>query len=379
MYKRILDIRSNLNKRSVFLFGPRAVGKSTLLRTAFPEGRFFDLLDSETFSRLLRRPALLGEETSPEDIVIIDEIQKMPSLLDEVHRLISSREQKCILTGSSARKLKRGAANLLAGRARWLSLLPLVSSEIPDFNLLAYLNTGGLPQLYGDSEAYTDLRSYVDLYLREEIHAEALTRNIAGFARLLDALGLCNGEELNFASLSSDTGVHAKTIGNYIEILEDTLLAFQLPVFRATRKRKSTSRSKLYFFDVGVVNAICGRRKVEDSPEGFGKAFEHFIVLETRAYTQYSRMEEPLSFWRSQSGFEVDLVLGNRIGVEIKATNLVSEKHLKGLRAFREDVPLERAIVVSRDPRQRRTQDGIDILPWATFLDELWGGKVISS
>jgi predicted AAA+ superfamily ATPase len=319
----------------------------------------------------------MEEETNSDELIVVDEVQKLPSLLDEVHRLIASRGQKFVLTGSSARKLKRGAANLLAGRARWLQLYPLVSAEIPDFDLAAYLNSGGLPQMHGDAEAYLDLRSYVDLYLREEIHAEALTRNIGGFSRLLDALGLSNGEELNYASLSSDTAVHARTIANYVGILEDTLLAFQLPVYRKTRKRKTTSRSKLYFFDVGVTNALCGRRAVESSPEAFGKAFEHFIILEVRAYLRYWQIDLALSYWRTQSGLEVDLVVGDALAIEIKASSLVSDKHLKGLRALKEELNLERAIVVSRDPISRRTQDGIEILPWAVFLEELWGDRLV--
>lgn len=205
---------------------------------------------------------------------------------------------------------------------------------------------------------------------------ETLTRNIGGFSRLLDALGLSNGEELNYASLSSDTAVHARTIANYVAILEDTLLALQLPVYRKTRKRKTTSRSKLYFFDVGVTNALCGRRAVESSPEAFRKAFEHFIVLEVRAYPGYKQMDLALSYWRTQSGFEVDLVAGDALAIEIKASALVSDKHLKGLRALKEEMDLERAIVVSRDPVARRTQDGIEILPWAVFLEELWGDRL---
>jgi len=247
MYPRLLDLHSQIEKRSLFLFGPRATGKTTLLKLRFPEARFYDLLDNEIYSKLLRYPGLISEESTDDRIIVIDEIQKLPMLLDEAHRLISSKGRRFILTGSSARKLKRGAANLLAGRARWIQIFPLISAEIADFDLNLYLKTGGLPDIYGAEEAHIDLKSYVDLYLREEVQAEALTRNMQGFSRLLDVLGISNGEELNYASIASDTGLKAKTVTNYIEILEDTLLAFRLPVFQKTKKRKPTAREALFF------------------------------------------------------------------------------------------------------------------------------------
>lgn len=256
---RLLDIKALSARRSVFLFGPRSTGKSTLIAQQLPETKIYDLLSAETYGRLLRNPALLSEETRPESLTVIDEIQKLPSVFDEVHRLISNRNQRFVLTGSSARKIKRGAANLLAGRARWSSLFPLTYAEIPNFELTQYLSTGGLPQIYGDYEAALDLRSYIDLYIKEEIQAETVARNVSSFASVVDCLALCNGDELNATSISSDAGVSGRTVLNYIEILEDTLLAFQLPVFRKTTKRKATSRRKLYFFDVGVTNALCKR------------------------------------------------------------------------------------------------------------------------
>lgn len=377
MYSRLLNLQDMIKKRSILLFGPRAVGKTTLLQHLFPEARMYDLLDNSTFTRLLRRPSLIEEENSAGDIIIIDEIQKLPMLLDEVHRLIQRRGQKCILTGSSARKLKRGSANLLAGRARWVSLFPLVSQEIPDFHLETYLSTGGLPQMYGDPEAHLDLSSYVDLYIRQEIHAESLTRNVQGFAHLLDALGIMNGEELNYTSIASDTGLQARTVINYIEILEDTLLAFRLPVYSRTQKRKASSRPKLYFFDIGVVHALRRSFSSSTAPEVFGKFFEHFILLEVRAYLSYSLRDDPVTFWRSTSGYEVDVVVGDHTALEIKASFLVSDKHMKGLRALKEEVSLARAIVVSRDTEYRRTADEIEVMPWKKFLQELWNNQIL--
>jgi len=375
-YKRILDIYAASERRSVFLLGPRATGKSTLLRQLFPQTAYYDLLDARVYGSLLRNPHVLAEETSASSLTIIDEIQKLPSLLDEVHRLVSTRQQRFILTGSSARKIKRGAANLLAGRARQLKMFPLVSKEIENFDLITYLNTGGLPQIYGDPEAHLDLRSYVDLYLREEIQAEAMTRNVASFASVLDALALMNGQEINATSIASDTGVQARTILNFIEIMEDTLIAFRLPVFQKTKKRKPTSRNKIYFFDVGVTNALCHRKQITAEGELFGPALEHFLMLEVRSAISYKQADLPMSFWRTSAGFEVDLILGEEIAIEFKSSRDVSDKHLKGMRALKEEKITRRHLVVSQNARPRLTEDGIEILPWADFLNQLWGGDL---
>lgn len=377
MYTRSLDLRAYVERRSLFLLGPRATGKSTLLKTALPEAVTFDLLDAVNFGRLVRSPKILAEETADNALIVIDEIQKLPSLLDDVHRLITSSSRRFVLTSSSARKLKRGAANLLAGRARLAHLFPLTSQEIPEFDLNTYLNTGGLPQIYGDAEARLDLKAYVDLYLREEIQAKALARSVSSFTAVLDALALSNGEELNAAGIASDTGVQARTVLNYVEILEDTLLGFRLPTFALQGKRKANARPKFYFFDVGVAGALCSRGTVAPGSESFGKAFEHFILLELRAWLSYARREETLSFWRTASGFEVDAILGNgEVAIEVKSTSQVHSAHLKGLRAFAEEGTVRRRIVVSNDPTCRVTEDGIEILPWRDFLALLWAGEV---
>ena len=328
-------------KKSTFLLGPRGTGKSTLIRQALPNAVVYDLLDADVFASLVKRPKLLEEQTSPDQIVAIDEIQKLPSLLDEVHRLIEKRRQRFLLTGSSARKLRRGSANLLAGRAWHSSLFPLQAKEIPDFDLLTYLNTGGLPFIYGSDHASEELRTYTNLYLREEVQAEALTRNIAGFARFLDAAAFSNGQELNYEGIASDSGVKARTVHNYVEILVDTLLAYTLEPFRRTQKRKAITRQKLYFFDVGVVGQLCRRSYIRERSELFGLAFEHFIINEVRAHLGYERIDLPMQYWRSTSQFEVDLIIGTDLAVEIKASALVTDKHLKGLRALREEKPMQ--------------------------------------
>ncbi len=373
MYERKLDLVSLLKKRSYFLFGPRGTGKSTLVRHALPEAHLYDLLDGETFERLLRRPALLGEESAPDNIVVIDEIQKLPSLLDEVHRLIEKRRQRFLLTGSSARKLRRGGANLLAGRAYQAELFPLVRHEIPKFDLVTYLNTTGLPEFHGEADADEFLRAYVGTYLKEEIQAESLVRNLAGFGRFLEVVALANGEEINYAGIASDCGVPARTVEGYFSILEDTLTGFSLAPFLRTQKRKAITRKKHWLFDLGVVRSLTRRGRVEPRSELFGRAFEHFIALELRAWSSYTRQVHPLQYWRSTSQFEVDFVFGNRWAIEVKGTTEVVDKHLKGLRAFKEEGLVPVLGVVSLDPHYRKTADGLHIWPWDVFLRELWG------
>lgn len=376
-YPRQLNLPKLLKNKSFFLFGPRSTGKTTLIQEQLPNAQVYDLLDSETYARLLRRPKILEEELGTESkVVVIDEIQKLPSLLDEVHRLIQKKKITFLLTGSSARKLKKGGANLLAGRAWEAQLMPLTSAEIPEFNLLKYLNRGGLPQVYDSKEPNEELESYVSTYLREEIQAESFTRNIQGFAEFLDLAALSNGEEINFERMSSDCQVSPSTLKNYFQILDDTLIGFQLKGFTKTKKRKAISRAKHFFFDIGVTNNLCKRGQIQAKSELFGKAFEHFIVLEARAYNSYFRKQMELTYWRSTSKMEVDLIIGGKIAIEIKSTDLVQDKHLRGLRALMEEKMMSRYLVVSLDPRPRKTEDGIEIFGWKAFLADLWSGKL---
>lgn len=255
-------------------------------------------------------------------------------------------------------------------------MLPLTWAEIPNFDLLRYLNRGGLPAIY-DSDVYArDLRSYVSLYLREEVAAEALTRNLPAFARFMDAIGLCNGEELNHHSLASDVGIPVSTLNNYLEILSDTLIGFSLPGFTKTKKRKSIARAKYFLFDVGVTGALAERGEIRARSELFGRAFEHFIVQEVRAYNLYRDRNATLAYWRSTSQFEVDLVVGTKLAIEVKATNLVVDKHLSGLRALGEENIFSDRIVVSQDPRPRLIEPSLRVLPWQVFLKELWDGAL---
>ena len=375
MYQRKLDIAKLLKTRSYFLFGPRGTGKSTLIEQTLPGARIYDLLDAEVFQRLLREPKIIGQETNENTLVVIDEIQKIPSLLDEVHRLIVKRKQRFLLTGSSARKLRKGEANLLAGRAFQAELFPLTSQEIHDFDLLAYLNTTGLPEFYAQTMAAEYLRAYVGTYLKEEVQAEALTRNLPGFTRFLEVVALSNGEEINFANIASDSGIAVRTLEGFFGILNDTLIGFSIPPFLRTVKRKAITRSKYFLFDIGVVNSLARRGKIEYKSELFGRAFEHFIALELRAFISYKRIDSSIQYWRSTSLFEVDFILGQKLALEVKGTDLVSDKHLKGLRAFKEEGLVESYGVVSLDSHERITDDGIYIWPWQVFLSKLWAGE----
>ncbi len=375
-YQRTLDLKFLLAKKSHFLFGPRQTGKTALIHHALKKVQIFDLLDEDVYEKLLRRPRQLGEEiTSRNRWVVIDEIQRIPSLLNEVHRLIETRRIHFLLTGSSARKLRRGGANLLGGRAWNAELFPLTTAEIPDFSLIRYLNTGGLPSVYLSKNPGEELKNYVRLYLKEEIQAEALVRKLDHFVRFLDTLGLVGGQELNYQSISNDAGVPQRTVAAYIEVLKDTLMGFELTPYLKSKKRKAITRSKFFFFDVGVANALAQRGEIRDRSELFGKCFEHFILQEIRAYLSYRRKESPLQYWRSTSGFEVDCVVGNDLALEIKSTTHSNESHIKGLKALREEGLVKQFFLVTQDSEER-TMEKIRVLPWKKFLKELWSGRI---
>ena len=377
MHSRLLNLGQLLERKSHFLFGARATGKTTLIQTTLTDALIIDLLHIKTYSTLVRNPSALEEMiTDPSRTVVIDEVQKLPEILDEVHRLIQKKKVKFLLTGSSARKLKHGGANLLAGRARESRLFPLVSPEIADFNLLRILNQGGIPEIYDSNEPDEDLAAYVDTYLREEIKAEAVTRNVSAFAEFLDACAISNGQEINYESFSSDLQVSPSTLKNYFQILEDTLIGFSLPGFTKTKKRKSISRAKHYLFDLGVTRNLAKIGKIEFGNNTFGEFFEHFLILEVRACISYFRKQLEMTYWRSTSQYEVDLLISDQIAIEIKATSNPSDKHLKGLRALKEEKIFKDYFLVCNCDQIRKTEDGIEILPWSVFLDRMWSADL---
>lgn len=379
MYQRLQKFRG-LGTESCFLWGPRQTGKSTLLKKLYPGSPYYDLLKSDEFERLNRRPSLLREELLANHLatpVIIDEVQKIPPLLDEIQWLMVNEKIQFVLCGSSARKLKRGGGNLLGGRALRYELFPLVSQEIPDFDLLRALNHGCLPRHYQSDQSELLGRSYVGDYLKEEIAAEALTRNIPVFAKFLEAASFSNGEVVNFVNIARECGVSGPTIKEYFQILEDTLLARFVPAFQNRPKRRVVQSPKFYLFDVGIANALLKRGIIAAGSEIFGRAFEHFIWQEVSAHSHYSGLAYPVSYWRTTSGFEVDFILGDReVALEVKGVSQVQSQHLRSLKAFQEEYQPKKAIVVSFDVKPRKI-GVITIMPWKTFLDDLWAGQII--
>lgn len=373
---RALDLAAASAARSLFLLGPRQTGKTVLVRQALPEARYLNLLDSDLYLSLSRRPALLRELVQPADrLVVIDEIQKLPELLDEVHLLLDGGSVRFVLTGSSARKLRRGGVNLLGGRARSRVLHPFVARELGDaFDLRRALDVGTLPAIYLSDDPAQDLRAYAGDYLRQEVAAEGLTRNIPAFSRFLEVAALCNGQLLNYSAIASDAQVPVSTVREYFQILEDTLIAHRLEPYRASVKRKPIVTPKLYFFDVGVARHLQQRRGLRAGSPEFGEAFEAHLHHELRSYID-TRGDGELCYWRSKSGFEVDFVLNRRTAVEVKAKSAVAQRDLRGLLALREEQLLERYLCVSLESRPRRSE-GIEVLPWRDFLARLWADEL---
>jgi len=340
MYRR-KQIFEGAENESVFFWGARQTGKSTLLKTLFPNALWFDLLLSNEYERLSKKPEILRETilanltVSP---VVIDEIQRLPALLNEIHWLISNYGVRFILCGSSPRKILRSGANLLGGRALRYELYPLISVEIPDFDLLKALNNGLLPKHYDAKNPSKLISAYIGSYLRDEIVAEARIRNISSFTRFLEVAALTNGEMVNYTNIASDCGVSAITIKEYFQILEDTLIGRYLLSYQKKPKRRVITAPKFYLFDVGIANYLLKRSKIEKGTELFGKAFEHFIYQEIYAHSKYSEKNYPIYFWRTASQLEIDFVLGeHEVGIEVKSTDQANKRHLKGLKAFAEE------------------------------------------
>ena len=369
--ERVLDLPSLLLKKSHFLFGPRQTGKTSLIRHSLKGVRSYDLLDTSVYLALSQNPGRISQELDPRDeIVVVDEIQRLPVLLNEIHRLIEERGIRFLLTGSSARKLRRGGVNLLGGRARTKYMHPLTYRELGNqFDLLKAIDRGLLPSIYLSDDPRADLQAYTGSYLQQEIVAEGITRNIPAFCRFLKVAALCNGTVVNFTNVSNDAQVPRTTVYEYFEILKDTLLLHELPAWRKSKKRKPLASSKYYFFDVGVVATLQGREFRQGTPE-FGEAFETYLMHELVSYSDYIS-GEPLSYWRSTSGFEVDFILGDHTAIEVKAKENLSTQDLKPLRALAEEKKLKRYLCVSLEPR-RRNLENLTILPLREFLEALW-------
>ena len=379
LLNRLITI-PELQEDSVFLWGARQTGKSTLLKSLFPEARYYDLLLPDVYSRLQRRPDLLIQEldqANQDNLVIIDEVQMLPQLLNAVHWLIVNRNLRFLLCGSSARKLKRLGANMLGGRAIKRQLFPLVSSEIPDFDLIKAANNGMLPRHYLINDPWNRLEGYIGNYLQQEIEAEALTRNLNSFSRFLEAAALTDGEMVNFNNIATDCGISANTVKGYFEILQDTMIGYMLPSFGKAQKRRIIKAPKFYFFDVGIVNYLCNRRKMEPGSVDFGHALEHLVFQQMVAYLSYSRSRKMLSYWRTASGYEVDFIYGDaEVAIEVKSSQEIQSRHLKGLKAFKEEYPEARAIIVSLDVAYRKINQ-VEVWPATQFFKALWNGDIL--
>ena len=369
---RKIDVASVLKNKSCFLFGPRQCGKSSLIRETLRDAYVFDLLSSETFALIARNPNYIEEVCREPRPVVIDEIQKMPSLLDEVHRIIETKGLKFLLTGSSARKLRSRGVNLLGGRARMRHIHPFSASELGDaFDLDRAINYGLLPGIWFSDEPDEDLAGYITLYLEQEIMQEGATRNLPAFSRFLEIAALTSGEQINYQAIAADAQIPRSTVQEYFKILKDTLLAREVPVWRKGLSRKTVETAKFYLFDTGVTRRLQRRGPLSSGTPEYGHAFESWVLHELVAYTDATRRDSEIAYWRTRTGYEVDFVVNGCVAIEAKTTRSATKNDIKGLAAIGDEGTFRHRILVCNEPRAREV-DGIHILPWKEFIDRLW-------
>jgi len=377
--ERILRIDTSENN-AFFLWGARKTGKTTYLKNSFKDALYIDLLKTNVAQKYELNPALFREEVAANkpDLVIVDEIQKIPQLLDEIHWCVENTASKFILCGSSARKLIRMKANLLGGRAWRYEMFPLTTSEIgADFDLLRAMNHGLIPQHYFSKSPARFLESYVLDYLSHEIKAEAMVRNVPAFHRFLEVAAISNSEIINFSSIARDCGVSSVTVKDYFQILQDTLLGFMLNPFTKKIKRTPIESSKFYFFDMGITRALRRMLAIQEGSVEFGHFFEHFILMEIRAFLSYFNVYKNIYFWRTNCGKEVDLVIGEaEWAIEIKTSKQKSMKDFKGLLAFGEEFPNAKLLAITFDDTKRLIDNKIEVFPWQEFLKQLWNNRI---
>ena len=378
MYKRIFDIANKLDE-GMFLFGARQTGKSTLLKERFKGAIYYDLLNPSVRRAFKLNPNSLWEalpDKAAGTLVIVDELQKVPELLDVVHSLMVEKGLFFILSGSSSRRLKRSGANTLGGRAIPETLYPLVWPEVTDFQIDRAVQNGMIPRHYMVEDATKRLSGYVRVYLDEEIREEGEVRELDAFERFMEVAAICDGEMLNYANIASDCGVSAKTVKSYFQILYDTLIGYEIPAFRKEIKRKVVQAARFYYFDVGLANYLMGRHNLKRGTDDYGHAFEHYVIQEIIAYKGYNDRRDIISYWHTYDKKEVDIVIGDaKVAIEIKSTEHVETKHKKGLKAFSEEYPECRLLLVSLDPITRKSGD-TELIYVLDFLRMLWGGEV---
>jgi len=380
MYERIQRLTS-IATDSLFLWGARQTGKSTLLKALFPQARFYDLLKSDTYARLSVSPATLRQEVQlmpSGSVVVIDEVQKVPSLLDEVHWLMTNCDIRFVLCGSSARKLRRQGVNLLGGRALREVLYPLVSAEIPDFDLDRAVNNGMLPRHYAVENPKRRMQAYIGDYLQQEIVAESIVRRLDSFTRFLSVAAMSDADVVNYTNIAQDCGISAKSVKEYFSILEETLLGYMIPAFSRGGKRRVVMAPKFYYFDVGIPNYLLGRLRLQRGTAAYGHAFEHLMVQETIAYLgYYFHGAKSLAYWRTADHKEVDMVIGDaEVAIEIKTTTNARSRDTAGLKDFGEDFPHARLILVTHDPYPKLL-NGVEVLPAEDFLRQLWAHDIV--
>ena len=379
MYHRIFDVENRLDE-AMFLFGARQTGKSTLLKERFPKAIYIDLLKSDVRNRFKQHPEEFRESLlryPPETLVIVDEIQKVPDLLDEVHWLMVEKGLWFILSGSSARKIKKSGANNLGGRAIPETLFPLVSAEIPDFDIERAVQNGMIPRHYMVANVRNRMRAYIDLYVKEEIIEEALVQNVDEFIRFMEVAAIMDGEILNYENVASDCGVSANTVKAYYKILVDTLLGFEVPAYRKVIKRKLYKSPRFYYFDIGIANHLTKRYQLAPKTPEYGHAFEHLIIQEIVAYLAYTNSDEELTYWHTYENIEVDAIIGDaRVAIEIKSTDHVDHDDKKGIMEFAKEHPNAKQILVSRDRISRRSGN-VDLYYVTDFFKALWAGEII--
>lgn len=379
--RRLIPLEDLLLKKTIILFGPRKTGKSSFVRQQLGHiiSRTYNLLDQGLLLRLLQDPTLIRKEVEKDDLrdvtIFIDEIQKCPTLLDEIHLMIEERGIRFLLTGSSARKLKRSGGNLLGGRGRDRNFHPFVYHELKEhgFELDRALNHGLIPSHYLEDDPDEDLASYVGRYLTEEISGEGVSRNLPGFSRFLQVAALANGQLINYSAVASDSGVSRATVQNWFQVLYDTLLAWEVPPFTKTLKRKSIDTAKFYFFDTGVVRTLRRLPRIVPAQTEWGEFFEQYIMMEIKSWIDYFEPLATLQYWRSTSGYEVDFILDGRIAIEVKSTSAPGARHLKGLVALGEENICTKYILVCNEERAR-LEGTVEILPWRVFLEQLRAG-----
>lgn len=373
--------------QSAFLWGPRKTGKTTYLLQKYPNSTRYDLLETDLFLRFSKEPYLLRQEIESLrenkkliEPVIIDEVQKIPQLMDEIHRLIEKFKISFVLCGSSARKLKRSHANLLGGRAWRFELFPLTTNELgKKFDLLTSLNRGLIPSHYLDENYNRTIKAYINDYLKEEIKDEGLVRNLPAFARFLDAVPFSCGELVNFSNIARDCGVDSKTTAEYYQILVDTLVGVFVQPFRKRKNRNAiVATPKFYLFDVGVAGGLMKRILQTNKGAEFGNAFENFILMELLAHRSYTEKDYSIEFWRTKDGKEMDFVLdGGKIALEIKGTDKIKSDDLSGISSFIKEYAPQKTFVVCQEPTRRKLPSGVEIVPWRHFLEMLWGNEIV--